>query len=311
MSVTTRLETPIFFDASGDDLFGVFTRPDREANGIAVLTLFGGGPFPTLGKNQVRVRLTRQLAELGYHVLRIDYRGIGESGGEPRVPTLDNLWVDDAVGAIRWLRDQGFDRVLVVGVCFGARTALAVFPEIKDLAGMVLIAAPVGEANHRETIIAQPWSWYLKRAMSPRAMRLILGGDTTARRRRSALKERVQRTVGRGTPALERPKQAHASPQFLEPMATLLQSQVPVLLLYGRGDDFFSSFERSLKGRLGQLIDASPSVSVRITDESLAGLASIETQEIVLNEVNGFAREVARRGSHAPSGGEHGGLRLE
>lgn len=311
MTVTTRLETPIYFDAAGSDLFGVFTRPDGDANGMAVLTLFGAGPFPTLGKNQVRVRLARQLAEQGYHVLRIDYRGIGESGGEPRVPTLEELWVDDALGAIRWLKAQGFDQILVIGVCFGARTALVIAPEIPHVAGMVLIAPPVGEANHRETIIAQPWSWYLKRAMSANTVRLLVGTDATARRRRGTLKARARRAVIRSDSSNKLPQRAHASPQFLEPMAEVLASGAPVLLLYGRGDDFFASFESSLQGRLGRLIDAAPNVTVRITDESLAGLSSIETQDLVLKEMTDFARTVAHSARDAPRAEARGGLRLD
>jgi pimeloyl-ACP methyl ester carboxylesterase len=311
MTITTHLEQPVFFDAKGEDLFGVFTRPDGEPNGVAVLTLFGAGPFPTLGKNQVRVRLARQLAELGYHVLRIDYRGIGESGGEPREPTLTELWVDDATGAVRWLRSEGFNRIVIVGVCFGARTAIAIQAEVPELAGMVLIAPPVGEANHRETILAHSLTWYLRRALSPSALRLVVGSHPAAQRRRGVLKARLRKGMPGGDQERAAPRQAHASPQFLEPMAELLDSGVPVLVLYGRGDDFYLNFERSLEGRLGRMIDAAgPAVTVRVVDDSIAGLASIETQQVLLDEVVGWARRIAQPSS-AANGGGAGGLRLD
>jgi len=323
MTVTTSLETPIYFDAGGDDLFGIFTRPDVEPNGIAVLTIFGAGPFPTLGKNQARVRLARGLAGLGYHALRIDYRGIGESGGEAREPKLSELWIEDVRGAIGWLTAQGFDRILIVGVCFGARTALAMLDEIPGLVGMAMVAPPVGEANHRESIIAQPISWYLKRALSPSAVRLVIGSDASAKRRRATLTARARRAVGREETPNATPKAAHASPQFLEPMAALLGSRTPVLLLYGRGDDFFASFERSLDGRLGRLIEeAGSTMTLHVAEEPLAGLGSIETQDMVLDEVLDFARKVAAAqdplvaqnlsvAQHTSQPKEQGGLRLD
>jgi alpha/beta superfamily hydrolase len=312
MTVTTQHEQPVFFDAAGEDLFGIFTRPDGDANGMAILALFGAGPFPTLGKNQVRIRLARQLAELGFHVLRLDYRGIGESGGEPREATLTDLWVDDALGAIRWLQANGFHRIVIVGVCFGARTALVVLDDIPGLEGMVLIAPPVGEANHRETILAHPWSWYLRRAMSPSSIRLMVGSHPTARRRRGTLIAKVRTSTARAQPADGQAKQAHASPQFLDPMAALLDRGVPVLVLYGRGDDFYLNFEASLDGRLGRMIaDAGDAVTVHIVDESIAGLASVATQDLLLHEVTSWAGRLATERGTIDIGEGNDGLRLD
>lgn len=291
MTGTTQLETPVFFKASGADIFGVFTQPDGTSNGLAALTLSGGGPFPTPGKNQVRVRLARQLAGLGYHVLRIDYHGIGDS--EDHEGTTSNVCTEDALGAVRWLQEQGFDRILLVGVCIGARAALGVLPAVPQVVGTVLAAPPVGLTNHRETIIAQPWSWYLKRAISPGAARLILGSHGTARRRRATLKARARRAVTGRRGADDLLERAQASPEFLESMSAVLQSSAPMLLLYGRRDDYFGEFERSMNGRLGRLIDGAPGVTVKITDEAVANLAGIEAQDTFLRECTSFAQTVA------------------
>jgi pimeloyl-ACP methyl ester carboxylesterase len=266
-----------------------------------------------VGKNQVRIRLARELAEVGFHVFRLDYRGIGESGGEPREPTLTELWVDDALGAIRWLQANGFHRIIVVGVCFGARTALAVLDELPGLAAMIMIAPPVGDTNHRETIVAHPWSWYLRRAMSPSAVRMMLSSHPTAKRRRGTLIAKVKRSAGRGNGADGgEEKRAHASPQFLEPMGELLDRGVPTLILYGRGDDFFLNFERSLEGRLGRMIDeAGDVVAVRIVDESISGLASVATQDLLLDEVTAWAGQLVAGGATSATGAGEDGLRLD
>lgn len=312
MTATSQLDRPVYFEADGEQLFGVFSRPEHESNGVAVLVLFGAGSFPTSGKNQVRARLAHLLTDEGYHVLRIDYRGVGDSAGELREAKISNPWVEDAYGAVRWLGEQGFDRILVVGVCFGSVVSLAAFPELPHVVGIVLVGLPMVDASHREARLAERGlSWYLKRATSLRALRLVLGTDAAARRRRATLKDTAQRGLQRGQQSKPQSlAEKEPNPQFLERVGDVLGSGLPVLLLYGRRDAFFASFERARLGRLGQLIDAgAPNVHVQIEDGSLVSMGSVETQEVFLRRIVEFARGVAlsERGT-AASTTEHRAL---
>ncbi|HEX2699664.1 MAG TPA: alpha/beta fold hydrolase [Acidimicrobiales bacterium] len=296
MSVTSRQESPVIFEAAGEDLFGIFTRP-LVSNGTAVLALWGAGGFPTFGKNQVRIRLARQLAENGFHVLRADYRGVGESGGESRDVDLSKPWIDDALGAVRWLESQGFERIAIVGNCFGSRTGLAAASSIPGLVGLALVAAPVSEADHREAILGHSLSWYLKRARSMRTLRLLVSGGL-AKRVRSVLKAKVRRSV-RPSKAADAPASGTASEQYLQPLEGVLARRIPVLLLYGRGDDFYPEFERAMDGPLGRMLDgAGDLVTLRVVDDRIGGMASIEAQNTFLETVTAWLDRVAGSSDH-------------
>lgn len=301
MTATTGPETPVFFRSDGEDLFGVFTRPEGEPTGVAVLVLFGAGDFPSPGKNQVRARLARGLAELGYHVLRFDYQGVGDSSGALREEK--NLDPSDALGALRWLGAQGFDRIFVVGICWGAAISFDILAEIPQPAGLVLVGLPVGAADHREAKLAQrQLSWYLKRGASFTALRQILGTDAAARRRRATFKDSMQRKVRRRRSANASPAASPTSSSLLERVSSTLQSGVPVLLLYGRRDPFYSGFEQARASRLGELIDAAgPHVMVQIEDGALVNMASTDDQEVFLSAITGFVGGFAHaeRARHA------------
>ena len=68
-------------------------------------------------------QLAERLAERGAHVLRFDYRGTGDSAGDPQIGSLDR-WADDVQEAVEELRAlAGVSRVSVVGLRLGAAVA--------------------------------------------------------------------------------------------------------------------------------------------------------------------------------------------
>lgn len=294
MTITSCSETPVVFDAAGEDLVGVLTRPDGEGNGLAVVTLYGTGPFPVFGRNRVGVSLSRGLAELGFHVLRFDYRGAGDSGGAPREADVNHPWVDDALGAVRCLQAEGLHEIVLVCVCFGARTGLAISGQIPGLAAMALISPPVGQANHTETLLQRHLSWYLKRATSPRELRALLQG-AKAKRRRSLVAARLRRVV-RPPASRDGTKQeaSELSNQFFDPLRTLIEADLPVMIVYGRKDDFFADFERALNGPLGKILErAGDRTTLTILDEHAANVASVEAQQNMVAMITGWAASIA------------------
>jgi dienelactone hydrolase/acyl carrier protein len=147
---TAYNDHPVFFPAGDDDLFGILTSPCVEGNGTAVTMLTGGGYVTSMHRNRTYVRLSRRLAELGYHGLRFDYHGTGESGGTADRFELHRPFVGDLEAALAWLRGQGIDRHVLVGSCFGSRTALACAPGLAGLAGVVLLSPPARDLRYVE-----------------------------------------------------------------------------------------------------------------------------------------------------------------
>ena len=80
-------------------------------------------------------------ASAGTLSLRFDFRGRGDSDGDPSILTVSNE-IEDLSAAIAFVRDRGCSRVMVVGSSLGGTVALLAGAENLDLLGLVTIAAP-------------------------------------------------------------------------------------------------------------------------------------------------------------------------
>ena len=123
----------------------------EEGSDTAVLIVAGSGPTDRNGNSAAGLStysykmLGEALAEGGYAVMRYDKRGIG---GSP-IPAEDvpNLvfedYIDDARACAKFLRKEGFERVIVAGHSEGGLIALALAAEAECcLDGVVLLCAP-------------------------------------------------------------------------------------------------------------------------------------------------------------------------
>lgn len=84
----------------------------------------------------------QRLAEGGYHVLALDFRGYGKStaGSE------DKAFHEDILGAIRFLRAQGAERISVIGGSMGGGAAAEAAVRSEEIDRLILLApAPIDE----------------------------------------------------------------------------------------------------------------------------------------------------------------------
>jgi len=121
-----------FTTADGLTLGAWMLRP-AAANGIAVLYLPGNG-----GNRRERLDVGEAIADLGYTVLLMDYRGYGGNPGSPTEPGL----LLDARAAAEYLRKAGFppSKTLYVGESVG--TGVAVQLAVTDPPAGVLLRSP-------------------------------------------------------------------------------------------------------------------------------------------------------------------------
>jgi pimeloyl-ACP methyl ester carboxylesterase len=291
---TTNNERPVFFEAAGEDLFGIITEPTTAPNGAGLILLEPAIP----NRNRFSVRLARRVAALGYHSLRFDYHGAGESSGATDKYLLDRPYVDDVLAAVRCLEENGIDRIALVGTCFGARTALASAARIPRLQGLVLLAAPVRDFERGALgIEATPSSQYVKRALRPGTLTKL----RSPRLRQYAL--RVARTKARaavrprGRDGSAAPKQV--SPLFSEPLAKLGARGTPVLLAYGTGDEFHGPF-REARPALSEVLDAPGSrIEEHIVPGRIHGLSTLAVQHEVTSLIETWLAELDGVGAHA------------
>jgi dienelactone hydrolase len=82
-----------------------------------------------------------EVAAQGYAALTFDFRGYGETGGNKDIALIDR----DLAAAVRYLRERGYQRVILVGASMGGTAALKVAArdEFEGLAaGVVAVSAP-------------------------------------------------------------------------------------------------------------------------------------------------------------------------
>jgi dienelactone hydrolase len=138
-------ENFVYIPDGVDHVFGVLTEPVVKPSGLGVLLLPGLVYVLSTNRNRMFVDLARDLAGDGHRVLRIDYRGVGESTGVIGPYALDDPDPADVVGAVECLAAERRTDLVVVGSCFGARTAMHTLAEDARLRGMVLLAPPLGD----------------------------------------------------------------------------------------------------------------------------------------------------------------------
>lgn len=291
---TTNNERPVFFEAADEDLFGIVTEPTMTPNGAGLILLEPAIP----NRNRFSVRIARRVAALGYHSLRFDYHGAGESTGATDKYLLDRPYVDDVLAAVRCLEENGVDRIALVGTCFGARTALASAVRIPRLRGVVLLATPIRDFERGNPgIEATPTSQYVKRALRP---------GTLAKLRSPRLRQYAVRVARTKVRAAVRSRGGEAStgpngvsPRFSEPLAELGARGTPVLLAYGTGDEFHGPF-REARPTLSDVLDAPGSrIEERVVPGRIHGLSTLAVQDEVMSLIETWLAELDGVGAHA------------
>ncbi|PRX97080.1 alpha/beta hydrolase [Allonocardiopsis opalescens] len=147
--MTQRVQTePISFTSESATLVGTLYRPaDRTGEPLPASAVAGSW---TTVKEQMAGRYARGLAERGQAALAFDFRGYGESGGEPRDVESAALKVRDLRSAVAYLAgrdDVDASRLGVLGVCAGAGYAAVAATEEPRIRSLALVAPWLHDAR--------------------------------------------------------------------------------------------------------------------------------------------------------------------
>lgn len=115
-------ERAVTFSCGQQILVGILAVPDGTPRTTGVLVIVGG-PQYRAGSHRQFVLLARALAAAGYPVLRFDYRGMGDSGGEQRDFADVTPDVAAAIDALQTAM-PAVQHVALWGLCDGASAAL-------------------------------------------------------------------------------------------------------------------------------------------------------------------------------------------
>jgi pimeloyl-ACP methyl ester carboxylesterase len=142
-------DSDVLIPATGFSLAGTLTVPAgvTKLHLPAVVLVAGSGSVDrdeVVAGVPIFAQLARGLADQGFLVLRYDKRGVGQSGGRSERVTLSDF-ADDLVTAVRWLAkrpDVDPKRIAVAGHSEGGAVAMLAAAREKQIASLILIAAP-------------------------------------------------------------------------------------------------------------------------------------------------------------------------
>jgi len=138
-------ESKIAISGPSGRLESALNRGDNDAplsnlNGLVIIC----HPHPQHGgtmENKVVTTLMRTYRDLGVHVLRFNFRGVGQSEG-----TFDNAVgeLDDLLAVIDWAQNNlPQSPVLIAGFSFGSSIAARASYSVEGLVHLTLVAPPV------------------------------------------------------------------------------------------------------------------------------------------------------------------------
>lgn len=172
------MEIPMTFPSGQETLFGTLHQVADDPRLVLMLHGWGG---QRVGPQGLLVRISRRLAEAGVNSFRFDFRGRGDSTGQPSATTLDDM-INDALAAMDFLgRAHGARTFRLMGICSGGNVAIgaaSLQPESVDriVAGSLLPFMEQKKASSRGRHVARLLGQYAKKALRPGTwVRLIRG----------------------------------------------------------------------------------------------------------------------------------------
>lgn len=141
-----------FSNNKGQKLYGIMHAPAEKNLSNAGVIIFNYGLDDRAGAHRLNLKIARALSDKGQYVLRFDTKGVGFSEGELEPGSdIDNylkiqngIFLDDALASINFLSKAILvDRIVLVGLCGGAVTALTAAARDKRIKAVILIDVPV------------------------------------------------------------------------------------------------------------------------------------------------------------------------
>jgi len=135
---TYKAIEPFYFGTLTKPLFGCHHKPQGNITrdcGV-VLCYPMGSEYDKAHRSYTQLAL--RLSKNGFHVLRFDFYGCGDSGGDGQEGSVGQ-WLDDISTAIDEIRRRcGLERVCLVGLRFGGALAMTAGAERGDIDTMIL-----------------------------------------------------------------------------------------------------------------------------------------------------------------------------
>jgi pimeloyl-ACP methyl ester carboxylesterase/acyl carrier protein len=166
-----RLQEAFHFGEAPRRLYGILTRPALPRRDEALLICQSWG-IEYMRSHRALHLLAEQLAAAGFHVMRFDYHGTGDSAGDSTDAQVGQ-WLDDIRDAAQELRTRsGLKQVRLLGHRLGGLLAAAAQQRHGVAQGLLLWDPPANGAQwlqqQRDLNLASYRTWNAQRARAAR-----------------------------------------------------------------------------------------------------------------------------------------------
>ena len=144
--MTERIAERVVRFGAGGSLVGVLTEPAAAARERPAIVLLGAGIVHRVGPHRLYVKIARELARLGFVVLRFDFSGIGDSAARADGLPMEQSAVLETREAMDTIAAAcGTSRFVLVAICSGAGFSFQTARADTRVVGVALLNA----AGHR------------------------------------------------------------------------------------------------------------------------------------------------------------------
>ena len=285
------VDQPGFIETGTGTLASMWSIPQGTPAQTGVILLSAGGHVVHSQTNRWGYRLARSIAAEGFPVLRFDYTGTGDSTGQADTFALDDPNASDAAAAVCAMAQQ-VDRVLLIGHCYGARSAFEVAADHSEIVGVYAIAPPVrdgarGEGTGSRLAYEASLAGYVGHAVKafrPQELATREGRRRYVRLARTFVTARWRRLQRRLPWAYEDPT-PWVSDRLIRQLQALGRRQVPVLFSYGSADSDYADFAKARAGRLGGLMTKGKMVEVSVREGEVHNMSRVDLQSDMIDEM--------------------------
>ncbi len=265
----SAFEPVSFRNARGDTLHGMLHAPAAEVRRGVCILLLSPGIKGRVGPHRLYLKLAGPFVAAGFHVLRFDYYGLGDSEGTLGERVMADMYnsiqggryVDDTIAAMDWMAvNHGITQFVGSGLCGGSISALLtaqVDRRVEALLGIGLPSTLEGGAENFDRFLTrgqlrQEGRGYLRKALDPKSWKRFLSGKSGYRLIWRAVRELF--VPSKPTPVAAAPD--NASPVFAPAFLTILKAGRPILLTFSSNDRHRFTFGEKFEERYAAQIAA-------------------------------------------------------
>jgi pimeloyl-ACP methyl ester carboxylesterase len=233
-------ETAVLFGAR-QSLVGIVSTPPPTmgAELRPAVVLLNAGLVHRTGPGRIYVKIARNLASLGFVVLRFDFSGIGDSPVRPDTLGFDQSAILETQEAMGYLQEaQGLSRFILMGGCSGAFFSFETACCDSRVVGAVSINFQMLDAHDEEDQLAQEdrtirnaGYYYWNRALfDPKSWVNLFSGKTNYAQLMRVLWREVRRRLGAAR------EQTNHNAQFALRLQRLAERKVRMVFVCSQGD---------------------------------------------------------------------------